>query len=96
MPFYQQSYAYGMNQANGRVNHYEKGIELRSEDDHHVVGQEFDNGRVKKIHFDLPSMSYQKNNKKFRTTPHPNPRPKRRKTNPRQLKKKNGTKRVKK
>ena len=85
-----------MNQANGKVlDSFEKGVELHSEDDRHVVGKEYNNGRVKKLHFDLPSMD-QSQHKKFRTTPHPNPRPKRRKTNPRHLKKKNATRRVKK
>ena len=75
---YESSFAKGFEAINGKVkNQFSKGLELES-DGKKVEGIALDNGRVHRLHFDLPS--YDRPKKQFRKTPHPN-RP--RKTAPR-------------
>jgi len=71
--FYESSFAKGFEVVNGKMKHqFSKGLELES-DGKQVEGIALDNGRVRRLHFDLPSF-HGRPHKKFRTTPHPKQR----------------------
>ena len=78
--FYESSFTKGFEYINGKVkNQFYRGVELES-DGKKVEGMTLDNGRVRRLHFDLPSYDGPQEKKKIRKTPHPH---KRRRTAPR-------------